>query len=179
MRYFDGLTANMLRTGPDGLSYYAPAGKLGPLYLVPDEKAVTRMRREWRYFFIAFFAAIPVAILTVGTARLASAGWKLYVFAVLFGGLAGVLYGLLVARGLPRASISFAQLAPLSRAEGQAAAGMAMGRRTLRLLFGSSLFMTILGAIAVAASPTVTLGISVAFFAYCSFVLYKMLQRTP
>jgi hypothetical protein len=45
MGYFDGLTANLVQTGTDGKHYYAPAGKFGPLYVVPTPEAEHQLRR--------------------------------------------------------------------------------------------------------------------------------------
>jgi len=112
MGYSDGLTANVMRRGEDGLAYYAPAGRFGPLFLVPDDRAATRIRREWKALFIAMLASTPIVILAVGPGWFATAGWRLLLPAPL-AGLLAVAYGFIVARGLPRASIGHEQLVAL------------------------------------------------------------------
>ncbi len=106
MGYFDGLSANLVQTGTDGKRYYAPAGKCGPLYLLSTPEAENQLRREWRAFFIVFFVLLMLALTLAGPARVVTAGWRLFVVPAALGGVVAVLFGLVAARRLPRATIS-------------------------------------------------------------------------
>jgi hypothetical protein len=172
MGYFDGLTANLLQTGTDGQRYYAPAGKLGPLYQVPNEEAAIQLRREWRAFFIAFFVVLMAGLSLAGPGWVATAGWRLLLAAPL-GGIAAVGFGFVAARRLPRATISHSELVRVPRAQAHRTYATAMGRRTLRFVLGTSLFMTVVGLLVAVLTPSVTLWISAGFFALCTVSIYR------
>ena len=177
MGYLDGLTANLLRSGQDGRLYYAPAGKLGPLYLVPDAKAAARLRQVWQRFFIVLFVVAIATILAVGPAWIATAGWKLLI-PLPVAALVSWLFGLIVGRGLPRAAITHRDLAPLSQSDLMKAYSTATGRRTLRLLLAVSVFMAVASVLVALLTPSVTLWVSAAFIVFCSVTIYRAWRRS-
>ena len=172
MAYLDGLTENITRTGQDGRIYYAPIGRFGPVHLVPDAASHAILKRSWRRFFIAFFAALVIGSLVVGPAWFAQGGWKLLLPAPI-GGLIAVAYAFFLARRLPRAEISHAQLVQVSYSEAQQRVRAAMGPTTWRFVLGCSILMSVVGVAVAINTPTVTLWASAAFFVACSAILLR------
>jgi hypothetical protein len=172
MGLFDGITAGLIRRGPDGARFYAPLGKWGQVYAVPDDEAAARIRSEWRALSIALFA------FSLGVVFLAGASWKVIVAApaVL---LVTIPFSHWVARQLPKADLKAADLVPVSRAELIREQGQAIGRRTLAILSLLSLGMTV---VAVVAALVVNGGFGqwwpAGFFALCTAVIYAQYRVT-
>ena len=180
MAYFDGLTASITQTGLDGRTYYAPVGRYGSLHLVPDEVALTALRRDWRRFFIASFAVMMGVIMFAGPAWLVRAGWKFLLIAPLIAGLIAIGYGLILARRLPRAGITHDQLVRVNPAQAQERVRAAMGPKTWRLVVGCSILMSVVCVAVAINTPTLTLWFGAVFFVACTVsFLWRHKARRP
>jgi hypothetical protein len=167
--FFDGITANLIRSGRDGARYYAPFGPRGAVYLVPDDWAAARITREWRGFTTAGFGLACVA-------PLAGLGWKLVLLAPL-AAIAVIPFAFWTGRGLPRAAIGFESLIPVTRAEALDRYARAVGRGWLAGLLAASVGMTGLGLFAAAMSGRADLWLATGFFALCTVSLFFQHRR--
>jgi hypothetical protein len=171
MSFLDGFTVGIVRTGPAGGRFYAPMGKWGAVYEIPDDAAAARIRAEWRLLMIVLFAVLLLLLLVIG------ATWKLVlltpaVFIVTFP------FAYWVARGLPKAPLTAAELPPVRPTELLKEQSRAFGRRTLGVLVGLSVFMTALGILAaVVAGGGLGIWVSVGFFVLCTVVIYAQYRN--
>lgn len=124
MGFFDGITANLLRSDNDGKSYYAPLGRFGPVFEVPHDEEARRLRRSWQWFTVGGYIAGFAVGITFATSG--EWPWLLLLIPII---VTWWTFALLVARGFPRAKIRHADLIPITRASAFEAYVLATGRR--------------------------------------------------
>src|SRR5262245_1421160 len=170
MGYFDGFGENLTRIGPDGRRYYAPIGRWGPIFDVPEASDEDRLRRRWIGFARVMFPIVMVVVLI-----------RPAVFVVLaigpVAGLLAVLFGLWCARDLPKSSVAWSDLKRITRTEAVTAYSKAVGRRTLFVCLILSIFMTFIGVLMLVLFPGVQIGLATGFLALCTASLYWSFRR--
>jgi hypothetical protein len=170
MGFFDGVGANLIRSGPDGSHYYAPFARFGAVYRVTDEVIAARITREWRAFGALLFSLALLLVLFT------KASWTLLWLAPIVG-VASIPFAVWVARGLPKANLTAADLLPQSRSEMLNNYSRAVGRRTLRLGLVASVFMTVMGVVAAILSAQAIMWLGAGFFALCTVSIYIQYRR--
>ena len=172
MTYFDGLTEHITRRGKDGRVYYAPIGRFGPLYLVPDDASHASLKRDWRRLFIGVIVALGLLPLVLGPAWFLAPSWRMLPPALVAGALA-VAYGFWLARRLPRATISHQELVRMSYSDAQQRTRAAMGPKAWGFVLGSSIVMSVVALIMAVVTPSLTAWLSAAFIAICAALLLR------
>jgi hypothetical protein len=167
--FFDGVTANLIRSGRDGGRYYAPFGRRGAIYRVPDDGAAARIAREWRTFSTVVFGVVVVAPLT-------GLGWQLFLLTPIVV-IAVIPFAFYTGRGLPRATLGFDELIPVTQSEALDRYARAVGRGWSGFLLAASVGMTALGIFAAVMSRRAELWLGALFFALCTVSLYVQYRR--
>ena len=170
MGYFDGMTGAVIRTGHDGARYYAPLGKYGRMYAVPDDAASARLQTRWRWFYYALFAIMLFAVYYT------HANWRLIILAPV-AGLIAVPFGYWAARGLPTATIAYSDLPAITRAQALTTYSRATGRRTLGFVLCASVLMTVMGLATALLTGQIMLWLSTGLFALTSVSIFGMFRR--
>jgi hypothetical protein len=169
--YFDGITGSLVRTSLDGRRFYVPLGKYGQIREIPDEAAWTRVVRRFKAFYYVLLGGGLAAVLFT------QVDWRLLVLAPL-AGLLAVPFASWAGRDLPPATIHYSDLPPVTRAQALEAYGRATGRRTLGIVLGISVTMTLVGLLTSLLGGGLALWLSTGLFAVCSVSTYLVFRRT-
>ena len=128
--YFKSMAvmANPVSQDTHGRTVYAPFGRWGSAYLVPDDEAADRIRRSWSRFSLPLVIT-PIVLLNLGL------DWRLMLLAVL---MSVTYFALRLTRGLERLPESPKELlTPVSRKEIFRRQAQSLGRPLLiaKLIF--------------------------------------------
>lgn len=171
MGYFDGFGENLTHAGPDGARYFAPVGRWGPIYRVPDASEEVRLRRRWVNFVRALFF--------VGLASIVILGPTLPVVLAVgpIGGLLAVALGFWFARGFPKSTVVWSELERVSRTQAVSAYSKAVGRRTLLVLLVISALMALAGVLMLVFQPGLQSAFAAGFFVLCTVSAYIQFRQ--
>jgi len=156
--YLDAFTANTFRTDAQGRLVFAPYGKRGKAYLVPEASA-RALNRFLRGYFALMMVALGAAVLLArhpAVIALVAAAWLAGYFAKLAH----------FTRGLP----TVPEVPDLEREEAIRRVARAMGQRTIAAICaGSALLAFLCGSLAVKA-PGIALYFLTAYFAFVALL---------
>lgn len=170
MGLFDGVTANLFREDSAGRRVYAPFGKWGGVYLVPDASVAARIATVWR----RFYQIMLVSIIGVGIAFGWSwQAWSLVPIAV----AASLVVAQLQTKGLERITASASDLQPVTRAQAVTRYAKAVGKPLLWTLLGSSLLLTAAGIWMITTGAGIMAWGAAGFFGLCTLSFVLQLRR--
>ena len=170
MGLFDGVTANLFRQDSAGRRVYAPFGKLGGVYLVPNDFVAARIAGVWRRFYQITIGCIIVAGIAFGWRWQA---WLLVPIAI----AASLVVAQLLTRGLERTAATPSDLQPVTRAQAVTRYAQAVGKRLLWTLLGSSLLLTGAGVWMITTGAGTEAWLATGFFCLCTLSFVFQLRR--